>query len=354
MKRTVLVTGNLGYIGSVMVPFLIEKGYDVVGYDIGYYEDCYLKEAPQALVKQIKKDIRDCEVEDFAGVDYVIHLAGLSNDPLGDFDESLTYEINYKATMKLANCAKSAGVKRFAYASSQSVYGISDVTKAADEQSEKNPITAYAKTKWQCECELKELCSDDFVISYLRPATAYGASPNLRCDIVFNAFVAYAFTSKMIEIKSDGTPWRPMSHILDICAAFAAVLEAPVELVKNEVFNVGTNDNNYTVRELATAAQSSVPGCELTFTGEHTDPRSYRVSAEKILTVLKDYYKPQWNIEKGGVQLMDYYKEINFDRATFDGYKCTRLKCLKKRIEDGTMDENLRVIAKQIEGWCDR
>ncbi len=346
MKKTVMVTGNLGYIGSVMVPFLVDRGYDVIGYDIGYYEDCYLKDAPQKLAKQIKKDIRDCEVSDFEGVDFVIHLAGLSNDPLGAFDEALTYAINYEGTMKMARCAREAGVKRFAYASSQSVYGISDTSKAADEESEKNPITAYAKTKWKCECDMKDLCSDDFVITYLRPATAYGASPNLRCDIVFNGFVGYAYTSKLIEIKSDGTPVRPMSHILDISAAFAAVLEAPAELVKNQVFNVGTNDNNYTVRELAETAQSAVPGCELTFTGEHTDPRSYRVSAKKILTILKDYYKPQWNIEKGGKQLMDYYKEIDFDRETFDSWKCIRLKCLKKRINDGTLDGELRVIGR--------
>jgi len=342
-KKTVMVTGNLGYIGSVMVPVLAEKGYDVIGYDCGYYEDCYLVSAPQPLKKQIKKDVRDCTVEDFAGVDYVIHLAGLSNDPLGEFDEALTYAINYEGTMKMARCAKEVGVKRFAYASSQSVYGISDVSKAADEEGVKNPITAYAKTKWKCECELRDLCTEDFVITYLRPATAYGASPNLRCDIVFNAFVAYAYTSKLIEIKSDGTPWRPMSHIRDISAAFAAVLEAPAELVRNQSFNVGTPDNNYTVKQLAEAAQSTVPDCGLTFTGEHTDPRSYRVSAEKILTVLKDYYKPQWNIEKGGKELMDYYASIQFDRATFDSYKCNRLKCLKKRIAEGTIDRDLRV-----------
>lgn len=345
-KKTIMVTGNLGYIGSVMVPVLAEKGYDVVGYDVGYYEDCYLVPAPQPLKKQIKKDVRDCTVEDFQGIDYVIHLAGLSNDPLGDFDEALTYEINYKGTMRLAQCAKEAGVKRFAYASSQSVYGISDVSKAADEEGEKNPITAYAKTKWLCECELRDLCTEDFIITYLRPATAYGASPNLRCDIVFNAFVAYAYTSKLIEIKSDGTPWRPMSHIRDISAAFAAVLEAPAELVRNQSFNVGTADNNYTVKELAAAAQGAVPGCGLTFTGEHTDPRSYRVSAEKIMTVLKDYYHPQWNIEKGGEELMKFYSDIHFDRATFDSYKCNRLKCLKKQIADGKIDENLRVIRK--------
>ncbi len=342
-KKTIMVTGNLGYIGSVMVPVLAEKGYDIVGYDAGYYENCYLIPSPQPLKRQIKKDLRDCEVADFEGVDAVIHLAGLSNDPLGDFDEKLTYAINHQATLRLAECAKKAGVKRFAYTSSQSIYGISDVSRALDEEGEKNPITAYAKTKWLCECDLRSMCTDDFIITYLRPATAYGASPNLRCDIVFNAFVAYAYTSKLIEIKSDGTPWRPMSHVRDIIAAFVAVLEAPTELVRNESFNVGTPDNNYIVRQLAEAAQKAVPGCELTFTGEHTDPRSYRVSAGKILSVLKDYYHPQWSIEKGGKELMQFYSDIHFDRATFESYKCNRLKCLKKRIADGEMDEDLRV-----------
>lgn len=347
MAKTIMVTGNLGYIGSVMVPFITdEKGYNVIGYDIGYYEDCYLKDAPQKLVKQIKKDVRDCTPEDFEGVDYVIHLAGLSNDPLGDFDESLTYAINHEGTMRMAKCAKEAGVKRFSYASSQSVYGISDTSKAYDEEGPKNPITAYAKTKWICEGELKALCDDNFCVSILRPATAYGASPNLRCDIVFNGFMGYAYTNKMIEIKSDGTPVRPMSHILDISAAFLATLEAPLELVRGEVFNVGTSDNNYTVRELAEMAQKYVPGSGLTFTGEHTDPRSYRVSAEKILTVLKDYYKPQWNIEKAGQQLISFFDEIGFNKEIFDSYKVTRLKCLKKRIEEGTIDKELRVVEK--------
>lgn len=347
MAKTIMVTGNLGYIGSTMVPFLTEeRGYNVVGYDIGYYEDCYLKSAPQKLVKQIKKDVRDCIPADFEGIDYVIHLAGLSNDPLGDFDESLTYAINHEGTMRMARCAKEAGVKRFAYASSQSVYGISDTSKAADEDSPKNPITAYAKTKWMCEGELKELCDDNFCATILRPATAYGASPNMRCDIVFNGFVAYAYTQKLIEIKSDGTPVRPMTHVRDISSAFLATLEAPIGLVKGEAFNIGTTDNNYTVRELAEIAQKCVPDSKLTFTGEHTDPRSYRVSANKILTVLKDYYKPEWNIERAGKQLIDFYDEIHFDKETFDSYKVTRLKCLKKRIEEGTINSELRVVKK--------
>jgi nucleoside-diphosphate-sugar epimerase len=343
MKKSILVTGNLGYIGSTMVPVLTQAGYEVTGYDVGYYDDCYLTEARQNLQKQIRKDLRDVTSEDLEGIDCVIHLAGLSNDPLGECNASLTEDINYKATIRLAECAKKARVKRFLYTSSQSVYGVSDTSKDVDEDGKINPITAYAKTKWQSECELKNLCSDDFVITYLRPATAYGASPNLRTDIVFNAFVAYAFTNKLIEIKSDGTHWRPMSHIRDITAAFIACIEAPAELIRNQVFNVGTDNNNYTVRQLAEAAQGCVAGTELTFTGEHTDPRSYRVSSKKILTVLKDYYKPQWSIEKGAADLMSFYKTINFDAATFNGYKCTRLKALKKRIEDGSLDENLRV-----------
>jgi nucleoside-diphosphate-sugar epimerase len=229
-----MVTGNLGYIGSTMVPVLTGAGYEVTGYDIGYYEDCYLTEGKQALKRQIKKDVRDVVPEDLAGIDCVIHLAGLSNDPLGELNVSLTEDINYRATIRFAECAKKAGVKRFLYASSQSVYGVSDTSKDVDEDGTINPITAYAKTKWQSECDLKPLCSDNFVITCLRPATAYGASPNLRTDIVFNAFVAYAFTNKLIEIKSDGTPWRPMTHIRDITAGFIACIEAPAELVSNQ------------------------------------------------------------------------------------------------------------------------
>jgi nucleoside-diphosphate-sugar epimerase len=345
MKKRIMVTGNLGYIGSTMVSVLAQAGYEVIGYDIGYYDDCYLIESKQPLKKQIKKDLRDVLPEDIAGVDYVIHLAGLSNDPLGEFNTSLTEDINYRATIRLAECAKDMGVKRFLYASSQSVYGVSDTSRDVDEDALKEPITAYAKTKWQSECELKNICSDDFIITCLRPATAYGASSNLRTDIVFNAFVAYAFTNRLIEIKSDGTPWRPMSHIRDIISAFIACIEAPPELIFNQVFNVGTDNNNYTVRQLAEMAQKCLPDTGLTFTGEHTDPRSYRVSSKKILTVLKDYYKPQWNIEKGGVELMNFYTNIHFDTPTFNSYKCVRLKALKKRLEAGILDENLRIKA---------
>jgi len=342
-EKKIMVTGNLGYIGSTMTTILSKEGYEVVGFDIGYYDDCKLCESNSGVTKQIKKDLRDVVSDDLVGIDVIIHLAGLSNDPLGEFNALLTDEINHQATIRLAKAAKAAGVKRFLYTSSQSVYGISDTSKDVDENSPINPLTAYAKSKWQSECDLRELCSDDFVITYLRPATAYGASPNLRTDIVLNMFVAYAYTNKLIEIKSDGTPVRPMTHIRDIAAAFMACIEAPTELIKNQVFNVGTSDNNYTVRQLAEAAQRCVEGTELTFTGEHTDPRSYRVSSHKILTVLKDYYKPQWNIDKGTADLMNLYSSVNFDKATFEGYKTTRLKALKKRIAEGKLDNNLRI-----------
>jgi nucleoside-diphosphate-sugar epimerase len=324
-----------------MVPMLVSEGYSVIGYDIGYYENCNLTPSPQTLIKQTTKDIRDVCVDDLKGVDSVIHLCALSNDPLGEFNETLTEDINFKATVKLAECAKQAGVRRFLYASSQSVYGISDANKEVDEDGAKNPLTAYAVTKWKSEQELGKLSSDNFAITILRPATAYGMSPNLRTDIVFNAFVAYAFINKMIEIKSDGTPWRPMAHVKDISAAFIACLKAPVELINNQAFNVGTADNNYTVRELATVAQRCVPDAGLTFTNEHTDPRSYRVTSNKILTILKDYYNPEWNIERGGEELMKFYEAVGMNEDTFNGYKCTRLKCLKKNIEDGLIDNNL-------------
>lgn len=341
--QTIMVTGNLGYIGSTMVPILTDSGYEVVGYDVGYYEDCYLCLAPQKLKKQIKKDLRDVTMEDLEGVECVLHLAGLSNDPLGELNPTLTEEINFKATIRLAECAKAAGIKRFIYTSSQSIYGISDTSREVDEEGEKNPLTSYARTKWKSECELRTMCTDDFLITYLRPATAYGASPNLRTDIVFNQFVAYAYTNKLIEIKSDGSPWRPMTHIRDIAAAFMACLEAPDELIKNQAFNVGTADNNFTVRQLAEAAQQCVKGTELTFTGEHTDSRSYRVSSNKILTILKDYYKPQGDTQKGADELMKFYQSVDFDHETFNSYKCTRLKCLKKRISEGTLDGELRI-----------
>jgi nucleoside-diphosphate-sugar epimerase len=340
----ILVTGNLGYIGSVLVPLLQSKGHQVVGLDSAYFKDCLLSPVSENF-KQITKDIRDVESLDLEGVDAVIHLAGLSNDPLGELAPGLTEEINFGGAVKLATLAKEAGVKRFVYASSQSMYGISDTSNKLDEDdSEKNPVTAYAIAKWNAEQKLHRLTSDDFVVTSLRPSTVFGASPRLRCDIVFNNLVACAYTTGKIEIMSDGTPWRPVLHIKDVCSAFLAGLEAPAEIVSGRAFNVGIPDGNFTVREIAEAAQRSVPGSELIFTGEHTDPRTYRVSFNRILTELKDYYKPEWNLDMGGRELVEMFDRIGFTEKKFRGKESIRLQQLIYLKEKNKIDVSFRFV----------
>lgn len=339
----VLLTGNKGYIGSVLSSVLIEKGYNVVGFDTGYYNGQELYPI-KPLTLQINKDIRDVLPEDLKGIDAVIHLAALSNDPLGELNSGLTESINLLGTIKVAQAAKKAGVKRFIYASSQSMYGVADTSHELSED-EAGPYgaTAYARTKWDAECELKKLFSSDFVVVCLRPSTVFGASPNLRCDIVFNNLVGSAYTSGKIEIKSDGTPWRPVVHILDIASAFIAGLEAPKELVNGESFNIGIPNGNYTVKDLALAAQKAVPGSVLTFTGEHgDDARTYRVSFKKILSVLKDYYKPEWDLERGGKELVDLFKRVNFTKEQFSGRSCNRLRQIRYLIDNKRLNADLR------------
>lgn len=339
----ILVTGNLGYIGCVLTDILINKGYEVVGFDTNYYEPlCPLPETGKKI-EQIKKDIRLISNDDLRGIDAVIHLAALSNDPIGELNPKLTKDINYEGTIKLADLAKKNGVKRFVYASSQSMYGISETDEELEEDnSKKKPLTAYAKTKWEAEVKLKELGTDEFIVVCFRPSTVFGASPKLRCDIVYNNLVACAYTTGKIEIKSDGTPWRPVVHIKDVCLAFLAGLQAPESLVANQSFNVGLENGNYTVRDLAEAAQKSVPGSSLIFTGEHgKDTRTYKVSFKKILTQLKDYFKPQWGLDRGGKELVDFFKEINFTEEDFRGRRCNRLLQIKYLKEVGKLDENL-------------
>ena len=339
----VLVTGNRGYIGAVLVEMLIAKKYNVTGYDTGYYDGCELYSYSQQ-VRQIKKDIRDIDVQDLKGIDAVIHLAALSNDPLGELAPGLTDDINFKGTMKLVQCAKKMGVKRFIYSSSQSMYGISALDiELEEDNSEKNPLTAYASTKWQAECELKKLGDKDFHVICFRPSTVFGASPMLRCDIVFNNLVACAYTTGKIEIKSDGTPWRPVVHIRDVSNAFIAGLEAPLDLVSAQAFNVGIPNGNFTVRDLAQAAQRSVPGSTLVFTGEHgKDSRTYRVSFKKILTQLKGYFKPEWDLDRGGRELVEFFKKVNFKEDHFRGRECVRLKQIHHLRTLGELNENLR------------
>jgi nucleoside-diphosphate-sugar epimerase len=340
----VLVTGNLGYIGSVLVPLLQSKGYQVVGFDSGLFKDCLLSSVSENF-KQITKDIRDVELVDLEGIDAVIHLAGLSNDPLGELAPGLTEEINFGGAMKLASLSKEVGVKRFIYSSSQSMYGISQTDDELDEDlSNKNPVTAYAKTKWEAELQLNKLQSDSFLVCAFRPSTVFGVSPRLRCDVVFNNLVACAYTTNKIEIKSDGTPWRPVVHIQDVCSAFIAGLEAPAKLVAGRAFNVGIQDGNFTVRQLAEAAQRAVPGSQLVFTGEHgSDSRTYRVSFSRILTELKDYFSPSWTLDLGANELINYFKEIQFTENEFRGWKTTRLMQISRLRNLRKLNSDLKI-----------
>lgn len=340
---TILLTGNKGYIGSVLGRVLTEKGYNVVGFDTGYYDGHELYPI-KPLWRQINKDIRDITHNDLKGIDAVVHLAALSNDPLGEFNPDLTQNINFLATLKLARLAKKVGVKRFIYASSQSMYGIADTSHELSED-EAGPYgeTAYAKTKWEAEQELKKLSSSNFIVVCMRSSTVFGASPRLRCDIVFNNLVGSAYATGKIEIKSDGTPWRPVVHVLDVSEAFVAGLEAPKELVNGESFNVGIPNGNYTVKDLALAAQRALPGSTLTFTGEEgSDARTYRVSFKKILSVLKDYYKPQWDLDRGGKELVDLFKRVNFTKEQFSGATCNRLLQIRYLVDSHKLNADLR------------
>lgn len=341
--KNVLVTGDRGYIGSVLTGILLEKGYAVRGYDVGYFADCLLRPVATSY-PCITKDIRDVSESDLEGVDAIIHLAGLSNDPLGELRPGLTEEINFRGTMELARLARNAGVSRFVYASSQSMYGVSDTEDALDEDnSNKNPVTAYAATKWAAEQELKQLSNPDFAVVCFRPSTVFGASPRLRCDIVFNNLVACAYTTGMIEIKSDGSPWRPVVHVRDVCSAFISGMEAPLSLVAGRSYNVGIPGGNFTVRDLAEAAQRVVPGSSLVFTGEHgKDSRTYRVSFQRILTELADYYKPNWSLDRGGAELVQLFKDVGFTEQDFRGEKTIRLAKLNNMTKAGKLDDSMR------------
>ena len=338
-----MVTGDRGYIGSALVPILRKKNYNVVGYDSGYFSE-NLVDSYSDEYQKITKDIRDISEDDLHGVDGIIHLAGLSNDPLGEFSPKLTEDINYSGTINLAILAKKCGVSRFVYASSQSMYGVSNTQNELDEDdSQKNPVTSYAIAKWNAEQELHKMISNEFVVTSFRPSTVFGASPRLRCDIVFNNLVACAYTTGKIEILSDGTPWRPVVHIKDVCSAFISGIEAPSGLVSGRAFNVGIPNGNFTVKDIAEAAQRSVPGSELVFTGAHTDPRTYRVSFNRILTELEDYYYPEWDLDRGGKELVELFDRINLTEELFRGRHTIRIKQLIFLKEGNHIDDSFRI-----------
>ena len=341
----ILLTGNQGYIGTVLYQYLTQNGYSVTGYDSGYYKDCNLTIIADPK-KQISKDIRDVNENDLEGIDIVVHLAALSNDPLGDFDEKITYQINHLSTSKLADISKKMGLKRFIFVSTQSLYGISNTDDELDEVNSKiNPLTAYAKSKYLAEQDLLSMADDNFQVCIFRPSTVFGSSPRLRCDIVYNNLLGSAFTLNKIEIKSDGSPWRPVIHIKDVCQAIHAGIVTNSEKINKKIYNIGIRNGNFTVKDIANAANSILPNSRINYTNEHgSDSRTYKVSFSKIFEELNDYYKPDFDLKSGGRELVDYFIKTNFTRESFEGSNTNRLKKLKELVANNKLDNNLRMI----------
>lgn len=338
----VLVTGHKGYLGSVMVPLLIDAGHEVTGYDSDLYERCtYEPGGVPTPVTEIRKDVRDAEPVDFEGQDAVIHLAALSNDPLSNLNPDVTYDINHRGSVRVAQSAKLAGVERFLFASSCSNYGLSN-TSMIDETGALQPITPYGWSKVMAERDIAPLADDDFSPVFFRPATAYGMSPRLRFDIVLNNLVAWAIAEKTIHMKSDGTPWRPIVHAQDIARAFIAGLAAPREAIHNQAFNVGETQENYRIREIAEIVAGIVPDCRIDYAeGAGPDPRSYRVDFEKLARVLPDA-KPRWTAVEGARQLYDTFSRNGLSRADFEGPRYQRIAHIRHLMSEGILGADLR------------
>lgn len=336
----VLLTGNNGYIGSMLTWLLLKKGYQVIGLDTNYYDGCEFNGFHYPQLKQINRDIRNVSKRDLENIDAIIHLAALSNDPIGEFDPELTYEINHRATMNLANLAKESGIRRFIYASSCSLYGIAG-EDAVTEDAPLAPVTAYAISKVRAEQALSKMADNNFSPVFLRASTVYGIAPMLRCDLVVNNLVGWAYTTGKIRIMSDGTPWRPTIHVEDLSRAYIACLEAPVKILHNQAFNVGRNKENYQIRDIADVVKKIVPDCEVEYTYEHgSDSRTYKVNFDKIATRLKGYFDPKWDIEKGVRQLYEAYKAHGLTYEEFIGNKYIRLNQLKRLVEEKKLDNN--------------
>jgi nucleoside-diphosphate-sugar epimerase len=339
----VLITGHNGYIGSVLAPFVRAAGHDVVGLDTFLFEGgTFGNYGPR--IDSLRMDLRDVQASDLRGFDAVIHLAALSNDPVGDLNPQVTYDINHLASVRLASLAREAGVERLIFASSCSLYGVAG-DEMLTEDAAMNPITAYGVSKVLFEKDVSKLADDNFSPTFLRNATAYGVSPRLRADVVVNNLVGIAFTTGEVLIQSDGTPWRPLVHIEDIAQAFLAVLHAPRELVHNEAFNVGRSEENYRVRDLGELVEQVVPGSKVRYAeGGGPDPRCYRVDCSKLQRTLPEY-TPRWTVRKGMEQLRDAFQTHGLTRDELLGDKYFRIKRLRALQAAGSLDDSLRWIS---------
>jgi len=336
----VLVTGSQGYIGTILTPLLVAAGHSVMGLDTDLYRDCtFGGSVPN--IPFIKKDIRDVEKSDLKCFGALVHLAALSNDPLGNLDPELTFDINYRASVRLAELAKESGIERFLFSSSCSNYGAGG-DQLLTEESDFKPVTPYGRSKVLVEKELTKLADDHFCPTYLRNATAYGVSPRLRFDLVLNNLVAWAYTTGNVHIKSDGTPWRPIVHIEDISRAFLAVLHAPIEKVYNQAFNVGVNTDNFQIRDIAEIVKDTVPGSKIEYAkGASPDRRNYRVDCRKLPHEVSGFI-PKWNARKGARELYSTLKRYGLKLEEFEGMKYQRVGHIKYLLQTGVLDKCLR------------
>ena len=334
----ILVTGTEGYLGSLLPSLLIQRGHEVIGVDTGYYKVGWLYNGTEVTAKTLNKDIRQIQLEDLQGVEAIVHMAELSNDPTGQLAPNITYDINHKGSVRLANLAKQVGIRRFVYMSSCSVYGVAEAGDVTEE-SPVNPQTAYAECKTLVEQDVKAMADDSFSPTFMRNATAFGASPRMRFDIVLNNLAGLAWTTKEIKMTSDGTPWRPLVHALDICKAIICALEAPRDIVHNQIFNVGDTAQNYQVKEIASIVAEIFTGCKLSFGNQGADNRSYRVSFQKINSVLPGF-KCEWDAVRGAQQLFDLFTQIDMTEETFLFRGFTRLKQLEYLLRTQQIDSD--------------